>query len=153
MRRSSPIRTQPPVNPLIQHFVKSAHWLCRGYESSPEYTLRHTHYRGIYSKTLPGFRYQKIVRGRIFFQLKSSRFIVILGIYLGFFLPLFSKLISIFIRLLHTFSMGAKTVRDSPKSERFASVMRSCFLSASYGTRRRIRAVTKNRRGQILISR
>ena len=40
-------RPRNPVNPLIQHFVKSAHWLCRGYESSPEYTLRHTHYRGI----------------------------------------------------------------------------------------------------------
>ena len=37
---------------------------------------------------------------------------------------LFSKLISILIRLLHTFSMGAKTrARDSPKSERFASDM------------------------------
>ena len=40
-------RPRNPFNPLIQHFVKSAHWLCRGYESSPEYTLRHTHYRGI----------------------------------------------------------------------------------------------------------
>ena len=35
------------------------------------------------------FRYPRIVRGRIFSipRLKSSRFIVILGIYLGFFLP------------------------------------------------------------------
>ena len=44
-----PHRCHPrnPVNPLIQHFVERAHWLCRGYESSPWYTLSLTHNRGI----------------------------------------------------------------------------------------------------------
>ena len=36
-----------------------------------------------------------------------------------------------------------KLVRNSPRSERFTSNMCSGFLSASYGTRRRIRAITK----------
>ena len=34
-----------PTQP--SHFVKTAHWLCQGYESSPWYTPRHTHNRGI----------------------------------------------------------------------------------------------------------
>ena len=52
----------------------------------------------------------------------------------------FYKLISIFIFLLHTFSMGA--VRDLTGSERFLAIMRSSVLSASYGTRR-LEAVSK----------
>ena len=56
---------------------------------------------------------------------------------------LFSQLISIFISLLHTFSMGVKTDARLPRSERFASIMRSCVLSASCDTRRRIRTITK----------
>ena len=56
---------------------------------------------------------------------------------------LFSQLISIFISLLHTFSMGVKTDARLPRSERFASIMRSRVLSASCGTRRRIRTITK----------
>ena len=56
---------------------------------------------------------------------------------------LFSQLISIFMSLLHTFSMGVKTDARLPGSERFASIMRSRVLSASCGTRRRIRTITK----------
>ena len=37
------------ANCWFQHFVKSAHWLCRGYEFSPLFTLRATHNRGIVS--------------------------------------------------------------------------------------------------------
>ena len=39
------VRPRNPVNPLIQHFVKTAHWLYRGYESSPWYMLRCIHNR------------------------------------------------------------------------------------------------------------
>ena len=56
---------------------------------------------------------------------------------------LFSQLISIFMSLLHTFFMGVKTDARLPRSERFASIMRSRVLSASCGTRRRIRTITK----------
>ena len=56
---------------------------------------------------------------------------------------LFSQLISIFMSLLHTFSMGVKTDARLPRSERFASIMRSCVLSASCCTRRRIKTITK----------
>ena len=56
---------------------------------------------------------------------------------------LFSQLISIFMSLLHTFSMGVKTDARLPRSERFASIMRSRVLSSSCGTRRRIRTITK----------
>ena len=56
---------------------------------------------------------------------------------------LFSQLISIFMSLLHTFSMGVKTDARLPRSERFASIMRSCVLSASCGTRRRTRTIKK----------
>ena len=52
---------------------------------------------------------------------------------------LFSQLISIFMSLLHTFSKGVKIDARLPRSERFASIMRSCVLSASCDTRRRIR--------------
>ena len=38
---------------------------------------------------------------------------------------LFSQLISIFMILLHTFSMGVKIDVRLPRSERFASIMRS----------------------------
>ena len=41
---------------------------------------------------------------------------------------LFSQLISIFMRLLHTFSKGVKIDARLPRSERFASVMRSGVL-------------------------
>ena len=34
-------------------------------------------------------------------------------------------------------------MRDFPRSERFASIVRSCVLSASSGMRRRIRTITK----------
>ena len=43
------VRPRNPVNPLIQHFVKTAHWLCRGYETSPLFRLRLTHNRGMVS--------------------------------------------------------------------------------------------------------
>ena len=59
------------------------------------------------------------------------------------FLTLFSQLISIFMSLLHTFSMGVKTDARLPGSKRFASIMRSRVLSASCGTRRHIRTITK----------
>ena len=55
---------------------------------------------------------------------------------------LFSQLISIFISLLHTFSMGVKIDAQLPRSERFASIIHSCVLSASCSTRRRIRTIT-----------
>ena len=45
--------------------------------------------------------------------------------------------------LLHTFSMEVKTDARLPRSERFASIMGSCVLSASCGTRRRIRTIRK----------
>ena len=64
------------------------------------------------------------------------------GIFLGFSHLVF-QLISIFMSLLHTFSMGVKTDARLPRSERFASIMCSCVLSASSGTRRRIRTITK----------
>ena len=41
---------------------------------------------------------------------------------------LFSQLISIFISLLHTFSKGVKIDARLPRSERFASIMRSGVL-------------------------
>ena len=41
---------------------------------------------------------------------------------------LFYQLISIFMSLLHTFSMGVKTDARLPGSERFASIMRSGVL-------------------------
>ena len=41
---------------------------------------------------------------------------------------LFSQLISIFMSLLHTFSMGVKTDARLLRSERFASIMRSGVL-------------------------
>ena len=44
---------------------------------------------------------------------------------------LFSQLISIFMSLLHTFSMGVKTDARLPRSERFASIMRSGILLRS----------------------
>ena len=58
-------------------------------------------------------------------RLNSLRFIVILGIYLGFFRP-FYKLISIFI-ILHSL-WEQNLVRDSRRSKWFTSDMRSCFL-------------------------
>ena len=72
----------------------------------------------------------------IFFNSTAKR----LAIYSQFryisriFPTVFSQLISIFIRLLHTYCMGAKT---RARLTRLASDMRS------YGTRRRIRAITK----------
>ena len=44
------------------------------------------------------------------------------------FSTLFSQLISIFMSLLHTFSMGVKIDARLPRSERFASIMRSGSL-------------------------
>ena len=41
---------------------------------------------------------------------------------------LFSQLISIFMSLLHTFSMGVKIDARLPRSERFASIMRRGIL-------------------------
>ena len=55
---------------------------------------------------------------------------------------LFSQLISIFMSLLHTFSKGVKIDARLPRSERFASIMRSGVLSASCGTPRRVRTIT-----------
>ena len=42
-------RPRNPVNPLIQHFVKSVHWLCRGYESSSLFTRGYIHDRDVVS--------------------------------------------------------------------------------------------------------
>ena len=67
---------------------------------------------------------------------------------------LFSQLINIFMILLHTFSMGVKTDARLPRSERFASIMRSFATEREglatregvaprgYGTRRRITIIT-----------
>ena len=41
-------------------------------------------------------------------------------------------------------------MRDSPRSEGSVSIMRNGVLSAYCSTRRRIRAIPKNRRGQVL---
>ena len=46
---------------------------------------------------------------------------------------MFSQLISIFMILLHTFSMGVKTDARLPRSERFASIMRSGVFFVSAG--------------------
>ena len=68
---------------------------------------------------------------RFFFNSTAKTLVIdreFFGIFLGFFPTLFSQLISIFMSLLHTFSKGVKIDARLPKSERFASIMRSGVL-------------------------
>ena len=76
---------------------------------------------------LPLIPYDECVGIILFFFDSTAKTLVIYREY-WYFLTLFSQLISIFMILLHTFSRGVITDARLPRSERFASIIRSCVL-------------------------